>query len=796
LKGKLRPFLMILSIIIFASAASFFVGRQFEMRKALLEQKAAIKDNESTEIAVVNQDLGTNYKDKNVNYASEFVKSLDEDFVLTNRDAGKNGLKDGKYAAMVIIPGNFSQNVTTINDVTPSKVEIYYETNDELSKENKLIASAKISDLQNKLNNKLSYIYVSAVFDELHKGQDYVSDALKNDNADLEAINSINDADILESINLTQLKDEDIDIKDLDLNKNFEDNKDIIKDIDKKYRDRLIAKEKRFSEIEDELIKLTGNDTTGIQSFRSKIENMTPKQLKEALAKKHNYNYAGLSDNYDVNVKDINKYIEGLTKDGGEIDNLFSTYNRYILDDIDNKGKSAIDKSNEAFTKSKENMNSTLDTMRNDSMGELNNLKSNIINGYINDPKLKSLNEEYLLYGEIVRKLKETNLGEFENLYKNVVDENKVDYSKILKNPIAGFTPENTFSNSNELKQYMNNMPEDKKDTYILERSSLYKGTDVNDSTLSANIKLVDDVTDQLNVAQNKLEEASKLTNSVINNSDYKYISDLFSKDAKTTLGERLKLKENLLKEVKENLGGNNQKSLVSTMQSNNKTNVDDVKDKVEDVVEATVANDGPIDINGLLKIFDENYMSRFNNLINKVDDLGKTPQTVEEDKKVSNLWSKYDKSNEALNDSVTKQIENYRQVADNSRDNANKQVTAMEEDLQKGIQSSQDKLSSGLKNAKDSKESTTESNKEKLGSLTTVLLNSRVGTVENTDMYNFIINPLYATRTENLLSKAPEQKVTNDYNNIDIKIAMFSLSCFLIVATTLVVFKKRKISK
>ena len=119
-----------------------------------------------------------------------------------------------------------------------------------------------------------------------------------------------------------------------------------------------------------------------------------------------------------------------------------------------------------------------------------------------------------------------------------------------------------------------------------------------------------------------------------------------------------------------------------------------------------------------------------------------------------------------------------------------------MEEDLQKGIQSSQDKLSSGLKNAKDSKESTTESNKEKLGSLTTVLLNSRVGTVENTDMYNFIINPLYATRTENLLSKAPEQKVTNDYNNIDIKIAMFSLSCFLIVATTLVVFKKRKISK
>lgn len=796
MKEKLKPFLMIFSIIIFASAASFFVGRQFEVRKALLEQKAAIKNNEATEIAVVNQDLGTNYKDKNVNYASEFVKSLDEDFVLTNRDAGKNGLKDGKYAAMVIIPGNFSQNVTTINDVTPSKVEIYYETNNELSKENKLIASAKISDLQNKLNNKLSYIYVSAVFDELHKGQDYVSDALKNDNTDLDAINSINDADILESINLTQLEDEDIDIKDLDLNKNFEDNKNIIKDIDQKYRDRLIAKEKSFSEIGDELVKLTGNDTTGIQSFRSKIENMTPKQLKEALAKKHNYNYVGLVDNYDVNVKDINKYIERLTKKGGEIDNLFSTYNQDILDDIDKKGKSAINQSNEAFTKSKENIDSTMDTMGNTSMGELNILKSNIVNGYINDPKLKSLNEEYLLYGEIVRKLKETNPGEFDSLYKNVVDENKADYSKILKDPTAGFTPENTFINSNELKQYMTNIPEDKKDTYILDRNALYKGTDVNDSTLSANIKIINDITDQLNGAQNKLKEASNLTNSVINNADYNYMNDLFSKDAKTTLGERLKLKENLIKEIKENLGGNSQKSLVSTMQSNNKKSVDNVKGRVENVVEATIANDGPIDINGLLKIFDENYMSRFNNLIKKVDDLEKTPQTVEEDKKISDLWNKYDKSNETLNDSVTKQIGNYREVVDNSRDKANKQITTMEDDLQKGIQASQDKLSSALKNAKDSKESTTESNKENLGSLSTVLLNSRVGTVENTDMYNFIINPVSATKTENLLSKAPEQKVTNDYNNINIKIAIFSLSCFLIVSTTLVVLKKRKISK
>ncbi|SFD11154.1 hypothetical protein [Clostridium uliginosum] len=42
----------------------------------------------------------------------------------------------------------------------------------------------------------------------------------------------------------------------------------------------------------------------------------------------------------------------------------------------------------------------------------------------------------------------------------------------------------------------------------------------------------------------------------------------------------------------------------------------------------------------------------------------------------------------------------------------------------------------------------TTNYNQEKLGSLSLILSNSRVGTVENIDIYNFMINSVSAIQT------------------------------------------------
>lgn len=788
MKGKLKPVLLIAGVIILTSVSSFLLGKQVEEKKTLLGKQ--VQNEESTQIAVVNQDIGTNYKDKSVNYASDLIKSLDNDFVLTNRDAGKSGLEDGKYGAMVIIPGNFSQNITTINEVTPSKVEVYYETNDKLSEENKLKVTAKVSSFEKKLNSKLSYMYLSSVFNELHQGQDYVSDILKNDNTDLDAINSINDADILETINLTQLEGQNIDIKDLDLNKNFEENKKIINEIDEKYRDRLLEQEEQFNGVKNELLKVTGNSSVGIKSFRSKIQNMTPEELRRALSKRHNYNYGVLSRNNDVNVGEVNEFIEDFTKKDGYIDDLVNKYNQNVLSQVDEKGKNAIGKANENLDKVKETTDFSKDTLENSTIKQLKSLRSNIVLG--NDPKLQSLNEEYLLYGEMIKELRKSNPGEFDRVYNNVVAENKINYSNILKDPAAERSPGNTFANWNDLKTYITNIPVEQKDSFVLDRSSKYKNAIVNALSLNGNMKTIDDVIGQVNSVNDKLKECSTSTNNLQKDSDYKYISNLFTEDTKKTLDEKLKLNESLVDGIKDDLTGKNKKSLISTMQTNNTKNVESVKDKVEAVVEKTVADDGPIDVNQVLKIFDENYVSRFDDLIKKVENLTKTPKRLSKDKEISELWDKYNKANEDLNKAVTKQLDDYGKAVETSHDEAEKHVTTMQEDLNKGIQTSQSKLSGALQDAKETKESTANSNKEKLNSLAHVLSNSRVGTVENTDMYNFMINPVSTIKTENLLGKVSEPAKTSNYDK-DIEIFIFIILSISTIAIGLSVRKRKK---
>lgn len=676
MKAKPKYVVMFACIILLISAGSFFTGRQIEEQKILQASSKKV-----TQIALVNQDSGTNYKERNVNYASDLIKSLDSDFVLTNREAGKSGVENGKYAAMIIIPGTFSKNITTINDINPSKVEIYYETNDKLSDENKLLVSAKISDFEKKLNNKLSFMFVSSMFDELHQGQDYASELLKNDSNDLNAINSINDVNILEAINLTQLENQNIDVKDLDINKNFQENKEIIKQIDEKYKEKLIA---RADSLKDELLTVTGNSTEGIKSFRNKIENITPEQLQLIQAKRHIYNYSSLVKNYDVNVDDVNKYINDLTVNGGTIDNVFNTYNQNVLAVLDIKGKNAFRKSNENLTKVK----GTTDTsgeLINSSLADLNTLKGNLTSGNVNDSKLQT-----------------------------------------------------------------------------------------------QNINLINNISNQLNSIQSNLKETSTSTNNVVTDSDYNYINNLFAEDEKP-LNEKLKVNGSLIKEIKQCLAGNNQKVLISSIKTNNQKNVEDVTNEVENVVESTVAYDGPIDVKILLKVFDENYVSRFDKLIKEADEFEKTIKTTDNDKEITELWAKYDKSNNNLNDAVTKQSTAYEE-----------HITAMEQGLDNGIKTSQEKLSGALKNAKETKQNSAYSNQKNLSGFSTLLSNSRIGTVENTNMYEFMISPVSTIKTENLLGSPSKSMAIVNYEK-EIATA-FLIIVLLLVSSKLLISKKKSI--
>ncbi|HCW52184.1 MAG TPA: hypothetical protein DG753_00255 [Clostridium sp.] len=757
MNAKLKLFLATFSVVAVFSVGSFAVGKQITKRQMQSQLQTYTmsgsyhNDQQSTDIAVVNQDNGVDYNGKDMNYATDLLKSVDNDFILTNREAAKKGLEDGKYGAMVVLPGNFSKNITTINDVTPTQVEIYYEENRNLSSENKMIVSAKVSDFEKKINNKLSYMYVSSVFDELHKGQDFAEEIMQNDDEDLDAINSINNFDILKSINLTQLEEQKIDIKDIDFNKNFSDNKDIIKQIDTLYRDRLLAKEKDFDDIRNELLNVTGNNVEGVKTYRSKIENMTPEQLKEALSKRHDYNFSTLSSDYEMNVDEVNKFVDEFTKEGGGIDNLVNTYKDKVLTKLDENAKSSIKKTSD-------NIEQTIkDTKEGSELidsGVLNNITSvqRSMADMTDNRNFNSIMEERNFYSDIISEVILNDPSAFDNAYKNAVIRNQVTVGKILKDPSLGFCPGNIFSDWNEFKNELINASKD--NSYNINRSAKYKN--VVDLEIEENKKLLSDSANNLRDIKEKLNNISSDNEKIKNDSNYKYMEKMFSSDSSDSIEQRLKLNDLLVKEIKINLTGNTKENLLNTIRDKNKIVVDDTKNKVQKEVEEVILRESPIDVNKVLEIFDKNYMHKFDTLIGMITNLDRTKLKPEEDDDVLKLWLKCDEQNGQLEDSVNNQIKDYDDAFIKIQENADKHVDTMRQDLENGIQLSQEQIESALENAKKTKNNTADSNQQKLGSLSKVLSNTRVGSVENNDVYNFIVSPASTIKTESLAAAKP----------------------------------------
>ncbi|SFD11124.1 hypothetical protein [Clostridium uliginosum] len=791
MKDKAISFLKILIVVIVFSGISFFAGRQMQ-EKEFLTQAQKSKD-ESTTIAVVNQDSGITYNNKEVNYALDMVNSLDHDFVLTNRESAKKGLEDGKYGGIITLPGNFSTNVISVNDITPSKVDMYYQTNKKLTNDNKLIVEGRISDFEKKLNNKLSYMYVSSMFKELHQGQDAISVVLSNDNSDLEAINAISDSDLLASIDITELENLDVNLEDLDLTENFNTNKKIIEEIDEEYKNRILAKDDSLSEIKSEVLKLTGSSDSSLQSFRNEIKNMTPEQLKEALTKKHQYKYSNLSDDYNKNIDEVNKYIEDLTKENGEIDTLIKKYNNNVLSSINSKGIKAIDKCEsklEAIDNLAKNNNDNIQT---NVINKLKELTLNINSLNKSDIKKQSLNEEYLLYSQMIEELKNTNPSELERIYNNVMSRNNVDYKKILKTPTNQVLENNNFVNADDFKGYMfsSTMPQEEQVSAV-NRADNYKNIEPS-SVASNNIQNLNEVVSNLENVKNDFHDMQMSVDLIRTDSNYKYLNRLFNKDS--NLFTELQLDKEFITPLKEKVKNSNTNKLLETIKTNNKIMADDVKFKVQTQVEKVISEEGSLDINGILKMFDEKYTKRFDDLIIKINEKASTPSSINEDEKtMKEIWNKYDNSNKNITNIINTKLDNDREHLEKVYENSDIDVRKMQDSMQQNIEESQNKISEALESAKSTKEETIYSNSEKLQSLSTVLSNSRVGTVENTEVYNFITNPVSTIQTENLATniKNTNEDESNKYIKYILAVVLLALGSIL----ARLVLNKQKIIK
>ena len=193
-------FLFVLSISVFSIGV--FCGTKLNKDN---QERVIEEINKSSDIALINLDEGVEIEGRKLYYAQNLLSTQGENLKFTSLNDAKIGLENGTYAAYILLPSTFSASIESINE-KPVKVELEYELSDKLAPESKAGIVKGIEDFKLKLSNDISYMYVSAVMDEFHNAQDNSKLVLDNDKKELESMSLIKVRDVISPIDFPEIE--------------------------------------------------------------------------------------------------------------------------------------------------------------------------------------------------------------------------------------------------------------------------------------------------------------------------------------------------------------------------------------------------------------------------------------------------------------------------------------------------------------------------------------------------------------------------------------------------------------
>ncbi|MFO1547501.1 YhgE/Pip domain-containing protein [Lactiplantibacillus plantarum] len=141
-------------------------------------------------IAFVNNDQGVYAHGKNINVGNDISKELKRNpsvgWKFVNYWQGNNGLINGKYYALIQIPSDFSQRVTTTTSDNPQQVILTYQINQKLNAAATKLSSEVESDLSEKIRQKLVHTQTKLIIKKMNS----FSEVLNNNKKELLNLNT------------------------------------------------------------------------------------------------------------------------------------------------------------------------------------------------------------------------------------------------------------------------------------------------------------------------------------------------------------------------------------------------------------------------------------------------------------------------------------------------------------------------------------------------------------------------------------------------------------------------------
>ena len=203
-----------------------------------------------TWIAVVNMNTGIVRDGELLNYAAGLIQFPDTNFIYTGLEMARNGIVNGSYAAYIIIPEGFSACAVSIES-EPKDITIQYAVNENLREDIYDKIMKDIHDFEVTLNANLSYMYISAILEEFHKGQDAAATIMARDEQEMKLIMGIDAQNLIEQLEEAEAEYPENELEYTDLSQEREKNNEYLKKISEYQRESIENGQKEFTKIKE-----------------------------------------------------------------------------------------------------------------------------------------------------------------------------------------------------------------------------------------------------------------------------------------------------------------------------------------------------------------------------------------------------------------------------------------------------------------------------------------------------------------------------------------------------------------
>ena len=125
-------------------------------------------------VAVTSEDEGATVDGKELNLGNSLVeglknnKNLDWQFV-SNKQQAEDGVRIGDYYASIVVPKNFSQNMTSVSRTEPKKAIIEYTVNEKINAISPKITNSGASAIANNISKNFVETANGIIFERLHE---------------------------------------------------------------------------------------------------------------------------------------------------------------------------------------------------------------------------------------------------------------------------------------------------------------------------------------------------------------------------------------------------------------------------------------------------------------------------------------------------------------------------------------------------------------------------------------------------------------------------------------------------